>query len=167
MTYVGLPVKCMLCCSGCAVSCLRHWVAALYDMLWFCNLQQRQKFCVLPHLTSMMCLASWPGRQHQLCMALCTMPSFFTLYLVSDLGCSTNACHCALRLVASCFAVLGCAVLCVVSWFGMQHICMAACAVPSTFLPPQDHLACGLSVCLPKAGGRRFKSRFFETWFVS
>ncbi len=23
-------------------------------------------------------------------------------------------------------------------------------------LPPQDHLACGLSVCLQKAGGRRF-----------
>ena len=33
--------------------------------------------------------------------------------------------------------------------------------------PPQDHLACGLSVCLQKAGGRRFKSRFFGTWFMS
>ena len=29
--------------------------------------------------------------------------------------------------------------------------------------PPQDHLACGLSVCLQKASGRRFKSRFFGT----
>ncbi len=29
--------------------------------------------------------------------------------------------------------------------------------------PPKDHLACGLSVCLQKAGGRRFKCRFFGT----
>ena len=28
--------------------------------------------------------------------------------------------------------------------------------------PPQDHLACGLSVCLQKAGGRRFKVPVFR-----
>ncbi len=68
--------------------------------------------CVLPRLTSVMCLASWPGRQHQLCMALCTMPSIFTLCCAwcHGLGCSTNAWHCALWLEASCCAVLCCAV---------------------------------------------------------
>ena len=67
--------------------------------------------CVLPSLTSMMCLASQLGRQHRFCTALCTMPGFFMLYLVSGLGCSTKACHCVLWLVASCCAVPCCAVL--------------------------------------------------------
>ena len=92
------------------------------------------QFCDLPRLTSVMCLASRPGRQHQFCMALCTMPRFFTLYLVSGLGCSTKACHCVLWLVASCCAVLCCAVLCCGALTWMQYSCMAACAVPSSIL---------------------------------
>ena len=67
--------------------------------------------CVLPSPSSMMCLASQLGRQHRFCTALCTMPGFFMLYLVSGLGCSTKACHCVLWLVASCCAVPCCAVL--------------------------------------------------------
>ncbi len=36
--------------------------------------------------------------------------------------------------------------------------------VKQTKAPPQDHLACGLSVCLQKAGGRRLKPWFFGAW---
>ena len=71
------------------------------------------KICDFTCLTSVMCLASWPGRQHQMFMALCTMPGIFRLCCTPchGLGCSANAWH-ALWLVASCCAVLRCAVLC-------------------------------------------------------
>jgi len=90
--------------------------------------------CVLPSPSSMMCLASQLGRQHRFCTALCTMPGFFMLYLVSGLGCSTKACHCVLWLVASCCAVPCCAVLCCGALIRMQYSCTAACVVPSSIL---------------------------------
>ena len=71
-------------------------------------------------------------------MVLCTVLSFFTLYSVSGLGCSTNACHVALWLVASCCIALCCAALCCAvhgcHGLGCSTIGMAASTVPSSIM---------------------------------